>query len=435
MKRFIKICEYILFLLFLVLVPFMDNKLSIVLMIPLLMLLYWLSKNLKIKNFTIFIFILAFIIRIISIIYLKVDIVDDFKTMLSASRDLINGNISFINSLYFKYFPYQLGHVLYQALFLKIIDSVLFLKIINSIITSFIIVFIYLISKNIVKENIARMITMLYLLYFYPIYLNSVLTNQHLPVLLSLVAIYMLITQKHTTKLTILVALILGIANIFRTESIIFIIGIVIYKLLIEKNSYKQKLIASTTLIVTYLLFNIMVSNIVYLTPLHTKLNNNYPEWKFYCGLSNKHDGLYNEEDQNIFFNTKDKQKLLTERIKSDKTKLPTLFLKKEIILWTQTNFDLRTKNNISNLLLYFNVGYLNIIIIIFIISLIPKRKTSKEELLIKIILALYYIVYMFIEISPRYAYILHILIFLLLGIGIENIKYFYENKIKKRIK
>ena len=110
--------------------------------------------------------------------------------------------------------------------------------------------------------------------------------------------------------------------------------------------------------------------------------------------------------------------------MKEENIKLPVLFMKKEVILWTQTNYDLRIRNNINNLVLLFNQGYLNAIILIFIISLFPyKSLKNKKILLLKIIISLYIFIYALIEISPRYAYILHILLFLLLGIGINKIE------------
>ena len=57
-----------------------------------------------------------------------------------------------MNGFYFQTYPFQLGLVLYQALLLRIINSTLLLKIMNSLITSGIVVLIYLISKKLVKE-------------------------------------------------------------------------------------------------------------------------------------------------------------------------------------------------------------------------------------------------------------------------------------------
>jgi hypothetical protein len=440
MKKLIKLFETLLFILFLILIIFTKSKLTVLITIPVLILIYLFVKKVKIKNYYLFLLILALIVRIASIIYLKVDITDDYKTMLDASKELIKGNLSFLNTFYFKRFSYQLGHVLYQALLLKIFNKVIFLKIVNSIITSLIVVFIYLISKNLFKETTARIISLGYIFYLYPLYLNSVLTNQHLPALIVLIILYLIITKKSTTKLSIIIAILLSISNIFRTESIIFILGITIYNLIkITKSNYKSIIKNTSIMIIVYLICNLLVSNILLLTPLNTKLENKASLWKFYCGLNYEYNGIYNEEDQDVFFNTSNQKELLVERIKEENYKLPILFLKKEVILWTQTNYDLRITNNMNqsiyNFLLNFNQGYLNIIILLFVISLFPYKDLKNDKiLLIKIILGLYVCIYALIEISPRYAYILHILVFLILGISLEKITNFLKNRISKKL-
>lgn len=428
MKKFIRICEYILFFLFAILLLFFTNKISTLIIIPLFIVLLFIVRKMKIKNYAIFIFILALIIRLISVFYLKVNIVDDFKTMYEASRDLIVHNLEFLKSSYFKIFSYQLGHVLYQGALLKIINSVLFLKIVNSLVTSFIVLFIYLISKKLFSEKTARCVSLLYLFFLYPIYLNSVLTNQHIPALLGLITIYLLITKKNSYKLSVIIGIILAVANVLRTESIIIILSIIIYNLFLEDLIAKKKIINSIILVLSYTLVLIAFNGLILISPLHTSLKNNASEWKFYCGLNYEHNGIYNEDDDKIYFSSNNKKELLKTRIKEENVKLPVLFLKKEVILWTQTNYDIQLLNNINsnlyNFILLFNQAFLNFIMILFIISLFPERKkTNKELLLLKVIIGIYYCVYMFIEISPRYAYILHILVFLTIGLGIERIK------------
>lgn len=434
MKKLIKLCEIFLFLLFLVTILFTQSKLSILLSIPLVILLYIFTDKVKIKNYALFIFITALLIRLISIFVLKVDIVDDFRTMLDASRNIMNKDLSFLNTWYYKTYPYQLGHVIYQTILLTILNTTVFLKIINSVVTSFIALFIYLISKELYKEKTARLISLSYLFYFYPLYLNSVLTNQHIPALITLIIIYLIIKKEDTIKLTVIIAVLLSLANFFRTESIVIILGIVLYKISkITKENIKLKSISIVTLILVYLITNTIFSSLVYLSPLKTKLENNSGLWKFYCGLSYNHNGIYNEEDQNKFFNSNNQKKLLIERVKEENIKIPVLFLKKEVILWTQTNYDLRIKNNYNNdlynLFLKFNQGFLNFILVIFLISLIPFKKQKDELLLLKVLIGLYAGVYMLIEVCPRYAYILHMLLFIMLGVGIEKTIEFINNK------
>ena len=124
MKKFINICEWLLFIFSLLLIPFFKDKITTIIIIPLCIFLYYLLKKINIKNYSLFLFIIAFIIRLISIIYLKVEITDDFKIMLEASKSLVKGNLSFVNAWYFKTFSYQLGHVLYQAPLLKIVINI-----------------------------------------------------------------------------------------------------------------------------------------------------------------------------------------------------------------------------------------------------------------------------------------------------------------------
>ena len=192
----------------------------------------------------------------------------------------------------------------------------------------------------------------------------------------------------------------------------------------ITKKNYKEIIKYTSVLLITYLIVNTIISSIIFISPIKTKLVNNAPYWKFYCGLSDKHNGLYNEEDQTVFFNSNNQKELLINRVKEENIKIPILILKKEVILWTQTNYDLRIKNNLNNLVLKWNQGYLNIILILFIISLFPTKTTkNKKLLLLKIIIAIYIGVYAFIEISPRYAYILHLLVFLLIPNALEKLK------------
>ena len=433
MKKIIKLAEYLLFFMFLVLIIFEKQKLSILLTIPMIMIMYIFHKKVNIKNYPLFIFTVSFIVRIISILLLKVEVADDFKTMLEASRSLLNHDLSFMNGFYFQTYPFQLGLVLYQAILLKIINSTLFLKIFNSIFTSLIVMIIYLISKQIVKEKTARIVAFTYLFYLYPLYLNSVFTNQHIPALLTLFVIYIIIAKEENWKTSLLIAFLLALANFFRTESIIIILGIITYTICyLKKDNWKKKLINLGILLITYFSLTALTSQIILLSPLNNKvenkesLNKNVTLWKFYCGLSDKSNGIYNEEDVEAYFTTDNEKELLFERIKQDKFKFPILFLKKEVILWTQTNYDLRIKNNWNNtiyqILQYFNQGLLNLIIIVFVIGLFPKKKPEKKIIFIKILLALYYGIYLFIEISPRYAYNLHMLVFLLLGIGFERI-------------
>lgn len=89
------------------------------------------------------------------------------------------------------------GHVFYQALMLLICNSVIFLKILNCIFATVITYLIYAIVKKFASENTARITSLVYAISLYPIYLNVILGNQQLGLMLFLIGIYILLTKKN----------------------------------------------------------------------------------------------------------------------------------------------------------------------------------------------------------------------------------------------
>lgn len=435
MKNIVKLFTYLLFAIFFTIILFTENKLSFLLTIIPLILLYKYIDKISDKHFIIILFSLALIIRIITIIYLKVPIMDDFKTMYDASQSLLKGNLSFTQNAYFINFSYQLGFVFIQSILLKIVNSILFLKIINSIITSLIVVFIFLIGRNITSSRSSKVASTLYLLYFYPLYLNNILTNQHIQALLIMIIIY-LITKKNNKSnnkitLSILIGLLLSISNIVRNEAIVFIFSFILIAI-ININIKNYKFIIKSFLI-TLTTFLIITSSINILFKINNisnnGLKNNVPLWKFYVGLSIKNNGMYNEEDQNVFFekNKMEQKKLLIKRIKDDHLKFPVLFLKKEVITFTKSHFNIIIDNNINkhllDYILYFSNGILLLTLLLFLIGIFPSNISPNNKAInLLIILFVYFGVYLFIEVSPRYGYNLQMIIFVLSSLGIDKI-------------
>lgn len=437
MKKLIKLFTYLLFVTFFTIILFTEHKITILLAIIPFVLLYKYIDKIKDKHFIIILFFLALLVRIITSIYLKVPIMDDFKTMYNASKSLIEGNLTFTKDTYFTNFSYQLGFVFMQGMLLKIINSILFLKIVNSIITSLIVVLIFLISRNISSSRSSKIVSILYLLYFYPLYLNNVLTNQHIQSLLALIIIY-LITRKKNKKIidnnilkNALIGLLLSISNIARSEAIVFVVSFVLIGLTyLNKQNYK-KVIGHFAIMLT--VFIIITSSVNILLKANniskTGLKNNVPLWKFYVGLSVKSNGMYNEEDQNLFFskNSKKQKELLKNRIKDNYLSFPILFVKKEVITFTKSNFNIIIDNNINknllNFILYFSSGVIALILLLFLIGIFPNKVLIDNKIIsIMIILFVYFGVYLFIEVSPRYGYNLQTIIFILSSLGVDKI-------------
>ena len=108
-----------------------------------------------IKNhkFIIFIFLFSLILRIGVILVIDTPVISDFKTMLDASLEIVNKTDHYKTMPYFLLWGYQMGHVLYQAILLSIINSITFLKVVNAIVTSLTVVMIYVIGKKLANEK------------------------------------------------------------------------------------------------------------------------------------------------------------------------------------------------------------------------------------------------------------------------------------------
>lgn len=449
MKKLTKLFLYLFFMIFLFLFLLCKEKYTMILgAFPLIIFLFF-SKKISNKYFPYLLFFSSLLIRIVMVFIYDSPISDDFKTMYDASNSLLKGDLSFTQSFYFEHFGYQLGHTIYQAILLGICNKVVFLKTINSIITSFNVLFVYFIAKKVSSINSAKIVSLLYMIYFYPIYLNTILTNQHLPLLISLMVVYLMMDDQLIKNNMVKFAvggLLLAISNILRSEAIIYILTIILVHLFFTNKKNMKKTGKSLLILITvyFLVFHLASFSFKVAHLSNIGLKNTSPLWKFYVGLNDQYEGMYNYKDQEDFFkqdNELYQRKLLKSRIQSKYKHFPVLWIKKEILLWTYSDWNIVLRNKkVENSLshqIYLKVsrGILILIFFLFIISCFPKNKTIKrDEFFILSILFTYFFIYLLIEVSPRYNYNLQIFLFILASIGIDRIKsnklrYFTFNK------
>ena len=376
----------------------------------------WISKHKSI----IFLFLFAFVIRIGVILWIDTPVISDFKTMLEASKELVNGIDAYKSMPYFITWGYQMGHVIYQAILLNIINSITFLKIINTIITSFTVVMIYLIGKELSTKKAAFIISIIYSMFLFPLLLNTVLTNQLLPMLLILIAIYLWIKKEKNNKLTaIIIGVLLGISNMLRSETIVIIVAFFLYTifLMIKKENKKVLIINLCLIIISYFTLTTTTSFILKATDISPSgLENKNSSWKFLEGLNVETRGQYSEDDATKYaFNQQKTKKEIEKRIQEEWQQYPLLFAKKTKILWLNSDLswslghiedqeEIKLYEGINQIFIYFFV----IMSLLSAITLF-KKTYKKEQILILLILFIYFGVYLFIEVMPRYAYSIQI--------------------------
>lgn len=393
----------------------------------------WISKH----KIIIFLFLFAFVIRIGVVLWIDTLVISDFKTMLDASKELVNGTDAYKSMPYFICWGYQMGHVIYQAILLNIINSITFLKIVNAIVTSSTVIMIYLIGKELSTTKAAIIISIIYSIFLFPLLLNTVLTNQLLPMLLILIAIYLWMKKKKENKLMpVIIGILLGISNMLRSETIVIIIAFVLYTifLMIKKENRKALIINLCLIIISYFTLTTATSFALKATDISPSgLENKNSSWKFLEGLNIETRGQYSEDDAIKYsYDKKKTTKELKKRIQEEWQQYPLLFAKKTKILWLNSDLswslghienqeDLKLYEGINQIFIYFFV----IMSLLSAITLF-KKTYKKEQILILLILFVYFGVYLFIEVMPRYAYSLQIFEALLASI---TLGYILDNK------
>ena len=393
----------------------------------------WISKH----KIIIFLFLFAFVIRIGVVLWIDTPVISDFKTMLDASKELVNGTDAYKSMPYFICWGYQMGHVIYQTILLNIINSITFLKIVNAIVTSSTVIMIYLIGKELSTTKAAIIISIIYSIFLFPLLLNTVLTNQLLPMLLILIAIYLWMKKKKENKLMpVIIGILLGISNMLRSETIVIIIAFVLYTifLMIKKENRKALIINLCLIIISYFTLTTGTSFVLKATDISPSgLENKNSSWKFLEGLNVETRGQYSEDDAIKYsYDKKKTTKELKKRIQEEWQQYPLLFAKKTKILWLNSDLswslghienqeDLKLYEGINQIFIYFFV----IMSLLSAITLF-KKTYKKEQILILLILFVYFGVYLFIEVMPRYAYSLQIFEALLASI---TLGYILDNK------
>lgn len=450
-----KILLYILFICFSITLCYCTLKNAFLFYALSIIVIIFVAYKFKTKHFAIFLFVVSFLLRLIAVMLIKTPIISDFAVMYNASKQMLIGDNSHIYSGYFLTWGYQMGHVIYQFLLLKICDSVLFLKVFNCIFASGTNVLIYLISKEITNdEKSSRIISLLYMIFLFPLLLNTVLTNQQLSGFAITLSIYIFICNRFDKwgilKRNFIIGILLVIANISRPESVVIIFSIILYLILnIKKYGFENICKQICTLLITYfVLFNFISQSLIHFNISPSGLENKNPTWKFVLGFNTETTGTYSSSDAEKYASLDqidEAKKIVIDRTIGNLNGLPLLFVKKAKLFWTTSSLSwstgfLRGKfinvlgheiyyDDIDDMAINYNMYTLYTAIILFMIGLIVKIKEhlNNKSLLLYCIIFVYFGVYLLIEIMPRYAYSPQIFLFILSGFGVKYLIELYE--------
>lgn len=258
------------------------------------------AYKINLKKFWIWLVILAVLLRAVMVFVTKVPVESDFLVQFSAAQFFQKNDFSFANWSYFERWGYQAGLVVYEGLLLKIINSVVFVKIMATIVSGLNVLLVYLISKQIFKnQRVAQVIGVLAAFSIYQISMGMLLSNTTQAQFFLLLSLWIFLKYDRTNwKVAGLIGFLLVVAKVFRPDSLVFLVAYVVYYgfLLFGKNKVKRinSLKSLASILVVYVALFAGISWIFSETKI-TKigLSNQNPEWGFVLGTNYESSGRY----------------------------------------------------------------------------------------------------------------------------------------------
>ena len=371
-------------------------------------------------KFLLFLFFVSLLLRIFMVFMIDVPVNSNYKMMYDASLELISHTGSYKSCLYFFTFGHQLGYVFFQSILLSIVNSVLFLKIVNCVTSSFTIVFIYLISKELSNKKAASIISIIYSIFLFPLLFPSLLSNQILSMLLVLIVIYLWIRQKRITVFrSIVIGILLVIAEVLQRDIFIIVIGFVFYLvfLIIKKKEKKMLFLSMMCIVSTFIILLVTTSYVFKVTGISPNgLANKNPAWRVLEGIHVSSNGRIQEDDFKYLGSVEKTKKELNRRIREDYLDFPKLFLNKIKTIWFSSDIGRFFNDNKEEEEIQFyimvNQFFVYFFFIMSLLSVITifKKIYKSPQIFISFILVSYFIYYLIVEVTPEYAYSLQIL-------------------------
>ncbi|MGI5985176.1 MAG: hypothetical protein GXY01_10035 [Clostridiales bacterium] len=384
----------------------------------------------------------------------------DFYLLYNAANNLAQGSRDLTADNYFFYWPYQSAFVAWMALFIKLFDAdIVFFKLMNCLFSALTNLLIYMTARRFASERGARAAGIVFLLYPGTFILLTILSNQHLSEFLMLLSVYIYTSPAKSSRrkiaLSAAAAVLLALGNAIRPVGALVLLAVLCYLFIrifswikTSKNRLKELTIRTAVLLAVYFLVSAGLSAIVKTSGLNEYgLTNNIPEWKFIVGMNEKHDGVYNAEDEKAVFDNDgsinpDIKDLLLERMSISPSGFLKLICRKALIMWgafepsywaftdsvlAETNFpggydslfNIICKVNKFTCAYYF---WVNLLIASGMIIPFREKHIHEECALLLLIALIYFCAHWFIEVQSRYRSLMTMVTFPIIALGVDSL-------------
>ena len=234
--------------------------------------------------------------RVLFVLFIKTYPDSDFEELFAAARELSQGGRDWLQSEYFRRWPYQIPFVLYEAGVYALFRSALALKLFGCIFMTGTGVLVYKLSRLFASKEGAFTAAMLYALCPEALFLAPILTNQHISLFFIMLGLFVALRDKRPAA-AILGGALIAIGNLMRPEAVIAVGALAAAELIcFLKNpaGRKNELLCAVLTVAAYAGAMLLVRLILQGADLAPYgLGNNCPEWKFVVGLNPETTGGY----------------------------------------------------------------------------------------------------------------------------------------------
>lgn len=430
-------------------------------------------------HFSLFLFLSTLLITVFISLVVDTPIVNDFGVQYEAAQSFAKGDFSFGEDGYFQSFPFQTGLAIVEGLLLKIWNNPMIIRLMNCVLTAGINVLIYLIAAEFFSQKSSQIVAVFHLFFLFPTVYVTVLNNQIFSTFFFYLGLYLLIAKRFQSIKPVLKYLLAGIfwaiGNAVRPEGIIFLVSSGAYLFFglfrqFSLENFKRFLKRSLALFGSYFLITLLISQTIIWTGVSSAgLENRATLWKFVVGTNyntsggvNNHDtGLIEERMEQYGYTRSEAEiSIIKDRVFISPIRLMELAKKKTEVFWWDSNrngaelLDWPLSNHLKEkypLAIEWAVQMTrNMLVYIFILAFLGtfkllfrkgKKDTSLKSYLIPFLIFTTFVVYLAIEVQPRYSYIIHPAVFILAAGGVQYIYNFISrttkgegSKIKKDI-
>lgn len=338
----------------------------------------WLIKKTRIPIWiqatALFLFALA--VRLVWIYSVPTLPTSDFQLLYGASVDWSNSDMAFVKTSYFDYWSYQLGYTWLQSRFIVVFgEGYGAIKVINALLSSLIVMVGYQTAKKLFGSNAAFVTGLLLACDICLVTMTSVLTNQHIAILLFYIGFYLIACTENKIWIWALTGIVMAFGNMMRPLGIVILAATVVYGLFFAKGRnvgesalfhsgigkkvkrfVNLKLILIVAFLATYFLTGFFINQAFIWSGVTDKpLGNKDPLWKFVAGFNYETNGQYSQKDieyisaTQSFEERQEREKELIRQRLQQAEKMPALFKDKFKVMWVNKNYALNWSIHSTN--------------------------------------------------------------------------------------